>query len=192
MSPFIKPTSDSTRLKNLLAQLPPLRIPLDNPTRQFPKFSDLSKEIRIKIWKVIAHQLRSIKLVADTLQLYADHKSHRIPHQRRVPAILHICQESREEGLLYYEPCPEYTPWDVGLSTNDTPWFSATYSNTIYVCFQRFLSHAAEVNADIFRSISLLIDSTSTILMTLMTTTTTRLDFNITISQVIPSRKSDT
>jgi hypothetical protein len=37
-----------------------------------------------------------------------------------------------------------------------------------------------------------LIDSTSTILMTLMTTTTTRLDFNITISQVIPSRKSDT
>lgn len=151
MSPFIKPTSGSTRFKNLLAQLPPLQIPLDNRTQQLPKFSDLPKEIRIKIWKIIAHQRRSIKLVADTLQLHADHKSHRIPHQRRVPAILHICQESREEGLLYYEPCLEYTPWDVGLSTNDAPWFSATYFNTIYVCIQGLLSHAIQANAEIFQ-----------------------------------------
>jgi 2EXR family len=144
MLSFIKPTSRSIRFNDLLARLPLLQIPLDNPTQQFLKFSNLPKEIKIKIWKVIAHQRRSIKLVANTLQLHADHRSHSIQHQRRVPAILHICQESRKEGLIYYDACREYTPWDVGLSSNDTPWFSATYSNTIYVCFKASLLHRSK------------------------------------------------
>lgn len=80
--------------------------PIEESTAVFPAFSQLPTEIRLKIWSTfLCLTLPSpisitISTGAQTQRWVADDSILRKGHQ--IPAILQVCQESREVGLAKY------------------------------------------------------------------------------------------
>ncbi|EPE27974.1 hypothetical protein GLAREA_04765 [Glarea lozoyensis ATCC 20868] len=95
--------------------------PYTTPLTKFHLFPHLPQELRLEIWNIILAEPRQIKI---------DCKKRRILQRRVVdswttdtpiPALLHVCSESRYLGLSYYKP-----------------YFSTkTCSKAIYLNFER-------------------------------------------------------
>ena len=81
---------------------------------------------------------------------FKDHGTRNIPGQARVPEVLQVNRESREEALKYYEAIYEVTPWDNCMAADiDELWTSPYPGNTVYVNFavDRFLPMSTVVRA---------------------------------------------
>jgi len=86
----------------------------------------------LEIWELACYEERTIILTSDANDFY-DQGSHNVPGQRRCPAVLHTCQEAREEALKHYQSFEESTPWDRCMDDDET---SERYpGNTIYINF---------------------------------------------------------
>lgn len=99
--------------------------------QSFPNFGGLPVEIRLRIWRIIALSPR-------TLGLYIEHATY-LHCQNPVPALLHVCQESREEGLKYYsvfEPkrCLISPLWWLATSPS---WVTKSPPARIYISYER-------------------------------------------------------
>ncbi len=71
----------------------------------FHRFSDFAPEIRLKIWKIVCLTPRMVDLwqvQKGTNMLYPHCPTFQYKSHCPIPAVLHICQESRHEGLKYY------------------------------------------------------------------------------------------
>jgi hypothetical protein len=130
--------SQSIRIQNLVAQLP--RLELQTPLRpltEFTIFNRLPRELRSLIWKLAAHVSRLVILEPEVFNIYAAHRPHQWWGQSRVPAILHASSEAREQGLIWYDACEEFTAYDIGHLLPDResePWLGEVkYHNIIYV-----------------------------------------------------------
>jgi hypothetical protein len=100
-------SSESTRLTALLSQLPKLTIPLPlQPLETFTLFPRLPIDIRVKVWKLMSTQPRKVKLFFDTPS-GSRAESRTIEGQSKIPVVLQINRESREEGLQFYTQCKE-------------------------------------------------------------------------------------
>jgi hypothetical protein len=78
--------------------------PYSTPLTKFHLFSHLPKELRLEIWNIFLSEPRQIKI---------DCKKRRVLQRRvvdswlcdhRIPALLHVCSESRFLALSYYTP----------------------------------------------------------------------------------------
>jgi len=126
---FGSPTSSiSTRLVFLLSSLPKLSIPTPfQPLDAFVLFPKLPLDIRVKIWNLFALQRRQVKLFL-LPPTQTRHKSRLVNGQSKIPAIMHVCKESRGEGLRYYTLCKE----DVWPSNPFKPYRGPNY---LYITF---------------------------------------------------------
>ena len=92
------------------ASTPDLEDLPEKPKEQtFARFGELPSELRLKIWKLVCFQPRNVDIFTDNLgtirvrddvhfdtyKFYSHFCSH--------PAVLHVCQESREEALKHYK-----------------------------------------------------------------------------------------
>ncbi|PVH83361.1 hypothetical protein DL98DRAFT_616787 [Cadophora sp. DSE1049] len=116
-----------TRLKVLLANLPPLQVDLPQTLKKFTLFPKLPLELRNKVWYFVANTQRQIR-VWEWVEYERDYfgLSHAVAGQLPIPAILHTCRHSREEGLRYYtnylEGCSySYINTEVDLFVFETP-----------------------------------------------------------------------
>lgn len=92
------------RIKWLLSKLPQLQSPCDNRIKAFTLFPNLPPELRSFIWKICSSEPRTINLV---LPRGISLDKARVENSDEHPAVLQVCQESREEGLRYYSRCLE-------------------------------------------------------------------------------------
>ncbi|PVH70508.1 hypothetical protein DL98DRAFT_540777 [Cadophora sp. DSE1049] len=111
--PVLSTNEPSPRLKSLMTQLSKLDLHHGTPIlKKFTLFPKLPLELRLKIWGFAANVERIVSL-SFTLdgQAWVDVSRLTIRNENRaqcsVPAVLHICSESRKEGLRYYTAC-----WD--------------------------------------------------------------------------------
>jgi len=103
----IPKSSENTRFTALLSQLPKLTIPLPlQPLETFTLFPRLPIDIRVKIWKLMSTQPRKVKLFFD-ISSASRAESRTIEGQSKIPVVLQINRESREEGLRFYTKCRE-------------------------------------------------------------------------------------
>lgn len=75
----------------------------------FSRFAELPFELRLKIWGYVCFHPRNVDIFTESLGMIRvgeplhfnayKYYSHFCPH----PAILHVCQESREEALKHYQ-----------------------------------------------------------------------------------------
>jgi hypothetical protein len=80
----------------------------------FTCFPNLTRELRSQIWKYACFEAREIHFCAkpDTRSYeynkrnyHDDIRSYNVKNQRRIPAVLEVCSEAREEGQRYYTRC---------------------------------------------------------------------------------------
>jgi hypothetical protein len=91
-----------SRLKSLLAVLPPLEIPSPpSPLSTFTLFPKLAPEIRDMIFSFACLQPRKVNLLS-TFSDPAPRLISTIPGQSRQPAIMEVCWESRSVGKRFY------------------------------------------------------------------------------------------
>ncbi|KAN0089593.1 hypothetical protein V8E51_019853 [Hyaloscypha variabilis] len=91
-----------SRLKSLLAVLPPLEIPSPpSPLSTFTLFPKLAPEIRDMIFSFACLQPRKVNLLS-TFSDPAPQLKSTIPGQSRQPAIMEVCRESRSVGKRFY------------------------------------------------------------------------------------------
>ncbi|KAH8790337.1 hypothetical protein F5882DRAFT_517232 [Hyaloscypha sp. PMI_1271] len=103
----IPKSSENTRFTALLSQLPKLTIPLPlQPLETFTLFPRLPIDIRVEIWKLMSTQPRKVKLFFD-ISSASRAESRTIEGQSKIPVVLQINRESREEGLRFYTKCRE-------------------------------------------------------------------------------------
>ncbi len=88
-----------SRVQLLCRALTQLAIP--SPLTTFPRFPQLSREIRNKIWKYVAMQPREIRLGKLRHFQEEDDAEHR-GNDTEAPAILQASREARSEGSRYY------------------------------------------------------------------------------------------
>jgi hypothetical protein len=68
------------------------------PQPSFQRFGALPIELRIKIWREVCHVPRAVEIIR------CDEKERRkLPYKTPPPAVLHVNQEARREGLKYYK-----------------------------------------------------------------------------------------
>lgn len=76
--------------------------PPSTPLTTFQLFPKLPIEIRLRIYRLAAHEPRLIEL--EHLNGYFSHYGYQVARQsRQAPALLQLCRESREEGIHFYE-----------------------------------------------------------------------------------------
>jgi 2EXR family len=75
----------------------------------FTRFPDLPIEIRFKVWKLACFVTRNVDIATGTVGITFGEEDGTAarPHYYRSrclpPALLHVCKESRQEGLKYYK-----------------------------------------------------------------------------------------
>ncbi|KAK0105063.1 hypothetical protein ONS95_004572 [Cadophora gregata] len=98
MAQITKITPDISRVKSLLAQIPPLAIPKHGPVdlQQFTLFGNLPNEIREQIWTLAAFEPRFIKLIEldRSSPSFNQTWDSRVPGQPKHPGIIGACRES--------------------------------------------------------------------------------------------------
>ena len=102
--------------------------------QSFPNFEALPVEIRLTIWKTIA-------LTPRTLELYVQQVRYTIylHCQNPIPALLHVCNESREEGLKYYSvlELKRWPPREVQDEVASPSWVTKRPPARIYISYER-------------------------------------------------------
>jgi hypothetical protein len=143
-SPFpIPKSSESTRLTALLSQLPKLTIPLPlQPLETFTLFPRLPIDIRVKLWKLMSTQPRKIKLFFD-VPSGSRAESRTIEGQSKIPVVLQINRESREEGLRFYTQCKESVGVRLGRH-----WVNYIYINFEVDHFSHAFPPVSELGCD--------------------------------------------
>jgi hypothetical protein len=84
------------RLKKLLKTLLHLNVHFPKRHEEFVLFPKLPIELRLRVWKFVAHRPREVKIYLFTSDFGI--KSN-VEGQRSIPSILHTCHEAHSEAL---------------------------------------------------------------------------------------------
>jgi hypothetical protein len=129
-----------SRAKALLATLLRLRLLEDTSClppllTEFTLFSDLPVEVRLKIWALVASEVRRVKLIGRNGLRNWKHKMSSIEGQSRHPAMLQVNVEAREEGCRFYTRCQEKKqPPHSHTGHSD---HTSDMANVVYINFSR-------------------------------------------------------
>lgn len=95
-----------SRLQNLLSGLPVLDVALRAGSFEtettFPYFPKLPNELRDKVWDMVSHHRRDIKLFLHNGVRESFGDSSEVAGQSRIPIVLQVNRESRREALRHY------------------------------------------------------------------------------------------
>jgi hypothetical protein len=120
---------ENARVDYLLSKLSSITIPTPvKPLESFTLFPRILFEIRTKIWELLSTQSRKVKLFFD-IGAYIIEETRTIDGQSKIPAVLHICKESRTEGLRFYTLCKESVVTAAVMEHAVNQWTNHLYIN---------------------------------------------------------------
>jgi hypothetical protein len=105
----------------------------------FPFFEILPTEIRLGIWSIAAHNQR-------TLEVYIQHAIY-LHCRNPIPALLHACRESRQEGLKYYSALYNPPQFVSAMAQSSPGWVTKTTPERIYISFERDILYFSRWNS---------------------------------------------
>jgi len=97
-----------SRLKELLDGLPRLEGSHNYDPQEsgncsiFPQFRAFPNELRCKVWDMASHHLRYVKLFLHNGEHESSGDTSEVNGQSRIPVVLQVNRESRNEGLRHY------------------------------------------------------------------------------------------